>query len=240
VSNYPSLTTGRDDGVTVWGKLFAKHLVYAVGAFEGPRRPANTSGHPLFAGRVAYDILDVEDDPAYYTGSTYYGNGSYLTLGIAGMVQKDSGGVPGGTAHDYKSWNADLLFEKPFAGIGTITLEGAYYSYNTGKDAAAEMTGNAAPDAKAYLLTGEYMFPGKLGWGFVQPFVRYQHSKSETFGTTGSRVDVGVNYVIAGPNARITAVYSNNANLPGAAGSTPSLINPIKKDKFLLGVQLQF
>ena len=35
VSRYPSKTTGRDDGVAVWGKVLDGRLIYDVGAFEG-------------------------------------------------------------------------------------------------------------------------------------------------------------------------------------------------------------
>jgi hypothetical protein len=239
VSAYPAKFAGRDDGITVWGKVFDKKLVYALGVFEGQNRsPAlsNRGDHPLLAGRIAYNILDAEDDPAYYTSSTYYGSQHVLTIAFAGMYQNDGVGTAA-LRHNYASWNIDVLYEEPIDGVGTVTLEGAFYDYNTGKGAALELLGSPG-DGKAFLVTGAYMTPEKLGWGFVQPFVRYQHAKSDTFGTKSSRIDAGINYVIASHNARISAVYSNNANVSGTAGAL--LISPVKKDKLLVGLQLQF
>jgi hypothetical protein len=239
ISNYPNRLVGRDDGLTVWGKVMDKKLLYAFGVFQGSNRSAalsNHAGNPLFAGRLQFAFLEPEGAPAYYTGSTYYGSSKILTLAFAGMYQNNGVGTAA-RAHNYESWNIDLLFEYPLEGAGTVTVEGAYYNYNTGKDAVLELLGSPG-DGKAYLATGAFMFPEKVGWGFVQPFVRYQHAKSDTFGTKGSRLDVGVNYVISGPNLRISAVYSDNANVGGAAGTF--LINPVKKDKFLLGLQAQF
>src|ERR1700761_2012834 len=59
VSQYPSKFDGRDDGVTVWGKLLEKKLTYAVGVFNGHDRiagAANQADNPLFAGRIAYNF----------------------------------------------------------------------------------------------------------------------------------------------------------------------------------------
>ena len=47
-----------------------------------------------------------------------------------------------------------------------------------------------------------YLFPNKLGPGQLQPHVRYQNFNDH------SRVDVGVNYLLAGHSARLSAVYS--------------------------------
>lgn len=95
-----------------------------------------------------------------------------------------------GTAQDkgdYKAWNIDGLFEKRIgegAKYGVYTLEGAYYQYYTGgvKDIAAGYGQHSADygnvggvnDGTAFLASTAYLIPYRLGWGRLQPLVRYQ------------------------------------------------------------------
>jgi hypothetical protein len=72
VSNYTNLAVGRDNGATVWGKPFGGKLVYAVGAFKGHNKDATLSGASdklQYSGRLAFNILDPEPAPAYYTAA---------------------------------------------------------------------------------------------------------------------------------------------------------------------------
>ncbi|HEY3697229.1 hypothetical protein [Phenylobacterium sp.] len=240
VSQYPAKFAGRDDGVTVWGKLLDKKLTYAVGVFNGHNRFAgasNQSHSPLFAGRVAYNFLEVEDNPGYYTSSTYYGAADIFTVGAALMHQ--SKGV--GTAlvkGDYTGWNVDALFEKKVMDGGAVTLEGAYYNYDTddvvdvapgfaGADATANVGGIVQGDG--YLVSAAVLFPQVVGWGKFQPVVRYQHFDADLFKVKVKQYDAGVNYIIKGHNARLSAVWAH-VEATGAADD----------DKITLGVQTQF
>jgi hypothetical protein len=240
VSQYPAKFAGRDDGVTVWGKLLGKKLVYAVGGFAGHNRftgASNAGDNILYAGRITYNVFDPEDDPGYFTSSTYYGSANILAIGVAGMYQKKGVGTatsPG----DYKSWNVDLLFEKPLGDdVGVITLEGAYYKYDTdgvldvapgfgGSGAVSNVGGLVAGDA--YLAGAAYLLPGKVGWGKFQPYLRYQRFEPD-LGGFARMIDGGVNYVIDGHNARISLDYANVK-----VGSAKS------SDRYIVGVQLQF
>ncbi len=239
VSQYPAKFAGRDDGATVWGKVFDKKLVYAVGAYEGHNRYAgasNTGDDLLYAGRVAYNFLDAEPNPAYYESSTYYGSVDVLTLAFA--AQYEANGV--GTAlrrGDYTGWNMDLLFEKKLP-FGVVTLEGAYYNYNTDgvKDVAPNFNGAGATanvggitQGDGYLIGAAYLFPQKIGWGQFQPFFRYQSFDADLSHTNSKEYDLGVNYVIDAHNARISLDYSKNDG-----GGVQSY------DRFIAGIQLQF
>jgi hypothetical protein len=239
VSQYPAKFDGRDDGATVWGKVFDKKLVYSAGVFEGHNRYAGASNQgddPLIAGRVAYNFLDPEPDPAYYESSTYYGSVDILTLAFA--VQYEQNGV--GTAlrrGDYTGWNMDLLFEKKFS-FGVITLEGAYYNYNTGgvKDVAPNFNGAGGTanvgginQGDGYLIGADYLIPGKVGWGQFQPFFRYQNFDNDLTHLGADEYDLGVNYVIDGHNARVSIDYSKNQGGGVAA-----------YDRIVAGIQLQF
>jgi hypothetical protein len=240
VSQYPAKFAGRDDGVTVWGKLFEKKLTYAVGVFNGHNRIAgasNASHDPLFAGRIAFNFLDVEDNPAYYTSSTYYGSADIFTVGGSFMYQKDGVGTAL-VSGDYFGWNVDVLFEKKILDGGAITLEGSYYSYDTDDvlDVAPGFGGAGSTDnvggivqGEGYLLSAAFLFPQEIGIGKFQPVVRYQNFEPDLFPIELEQWDVGLNYIIKGHNARLSATYSN---LDAGGG--------VDNDVITLGAQLQF
>ncbi len=247
-SNYPNLAVGRDNGVMVWGKPFGGKLVYSVGAFEGHNKNAALSGGSdrlQYSGRVALNLLEAEPAPAHYTGG-WYGGKDLFTVGLATSRQSD--GVGSATRKgSLNIWNADLLFEKKLS-AGVPTLEGAYYKYNLG----AVDCGSGEPgavgcpavlptgdnlggqvDGKSYLLGAAWMFPQQIGWGKFQPFVRYQKFNRSVSSTTSKATDVGLNYIIRGPNAKISLMYTkfNDNRLAVAVRDT---------DMFTLGVQLQY
>jgi hypothetical protein len=238
VSQYPAIFAGRDDGGTVWGKVFNKKLVYAVGAYQGHndvKGASDQSGQLLYAARIAYNFLDPEDDPAYYTSSTYYGTQRILTLAFAGQYEKDGVGTaakPG----NYASWNADLLYEVPIKGIGTPTLEGAYYHYDTGgvADVATNFNGangtanvGGVSPGSAYLIGGAFLFPQQIGLGQFQPAARYQLFENNLTHADTRAFDLGVNYVIKGHNLNVSADYQHDNTLGHNI------------DKFVVGIQGQ-
>ena len=68
--------------------------------------------------------------------------------------------------------------------------------------------------------------------GQFQPYVRYQKFSRDVSNTDKTQADLGLNYVIKGHNARITAVFSKVKD-----DALPSPANDIHK--FILGVQIQ-
>lgn len=242
-SQYPAVFAGRDDGVTLWGKPMGGKLVYSAGLFEGKNRAAglsNDSAKLLVAGRIAYAILDPEPAPAYYVGNTYYGSNDIATIGFAFMHQKDGVGTALAKG-DYTAWNVDALLEKKLGAGGALTLEGAYYDYDTDGvvDASPAVCGSTdncggATQGKSWLGTLALLVPGKVGVGQFQPFVRYQQFKPDSgFGHKKTQADFGVNYVIAGPNAYVSLMYSNVKN------DDPAL-DDRRKDAVIAGVQLMY
>lgn len=240
VSQYPAKFAGRDNGLTLWGRLADKKLTYAVGAFRGHNKIAgasNEDGNLLYAGRLQYNFFDAEPNPAYYTSSTYYGSARVLALAVAGMYQSDGVGTAASKG-DYKAWNLDALFEQKLAGGGVITLEGAYYSYDTDdKSDVATNFGGAGPtdniggltQGDGWLASVAYLVPTKLGWGRLQPHFRYQTFDADLTNVTTKQYDYGVNYVIDGHNARLSLTYSKSE----ATGTADT-------DRIVLGLQLQF
>lgn len=211
VQQYPAIFAGRDNGAAVWGQIGGGKFKYQVGAFEGTGDvidpgPDGILGTPddipgpngadnlLYAGRLVLNLWDPE--PGYYNSSTYYGAKNILALGAAAMVQHNAVGDlanPG----DFTGWNIDALAEKKLGGSGVVSLEGAYYSYDRDK---------AAPDSDGYFVLGSYLLPQKIGVGQFQPMVRYQSLDTDQVGVQ-IRQEYGLNYIIDGHNARISAVF---------------------------------
>jgi len=247
VSAYPTLSIGRDNGIMAWGKPMGGKLVYSVGAFTGHNVTAggsNDSGNLLYAARVAYNFLDPEPAPAYYTASTYYGSKDIFTVALVYQHQKDGVGSSPLAKGNYNSWSTDVLYETKVDGGGVVTGEGAYYKYGLGAvDCGSGEPGAAVCPAgsnvggavagKAYLATLAYMFPQQVGIGKFQPFVRLQKFKRDLSQTTNKQNDIGVNYVINGHDARFSMVYSklNDSRLAPALAST---------NQFQLGFQFQY
>lgn len=241
VSQYPAKFAGRDDGVTVWGKLLDKKLTYAVGVFNGHDRiagAANHDGQPLVAARFAYNFWDVEDNPGYYTSSTYYGAANVATLAF--VVQHQADGV--GTASrrgDYTAWNVDGLLEKKIMDGGAVTLEGAYYDYNTQgvldvapdfNDASSTANVGGITQGHAFLVSGGVLLPTVVGVGRFQPVVRYQEFDATISPKPTTRqYDASLNYIIKGHNARLSLDYAHES-----ASFHPD------DDRVTAGVQLQF
>jgi hypothetical protein len=251
VNGYPSYAVGRDKGLLAWGKVFDKKVVYSIGAFEGHNNYeglSSESDNLLYAGRLAINFLDPELAPAYYTGSTYYGAADIFTVGLVMQTQADGVGTAAAKG-DYTAYNVDVLFETKDTGSGSVTLEGAYYDTDTDDTVDAsngEKNTGGLRQGESYLLGAAYLFPQKVGWGQFQPYVRFQKFEldeivgtgdpvaPEQFGADYKQFDIGVNYVIAGPNAKISATYSKNEFEPDGTGDDSDY------NTFVLGVQLQF
>lgn len=222
VQNYPSIFAGRDDGLAVWGQVGGGKFKYQVGAFQGRNGvgTSNQSDSLLYAGRLTINLWDPE--PGYYNDSTYYGAKEILAFGLTAQSQSDGVGTalnPG----DFNAWSIDALMEKKL-GKDVLSVEGAYYRYDTG------VVDPTLIDGDGFFVQVSYLIGAKVGSGKFQPHVRYQTLDETNAGQERKRYDVGVNYIIDGHNARITAIYAKEEN---GTGSTPDA------DLFKIGVQLQ-
>lgn len=234
-SRTPFAFGGRDDGAVLWGNVAGGKLLYVVGAFQGKNRAAglsNASDELLYAARLAYSFLDAET--GYYGTSSYFGEKDIFTVGLSFQSQKDAVGTALNRG-DYRQVAVDALFERKLAGQGVLTLEGAYYDYDTDgvadvlpTDALCSSVNNCggAVQGDAVLATAAYLIPTQVGIGRFQPYVRYQRFDPDAAART-RQWDLGVTYVMAGHNARVSAAYSSSET--GNAGST---------DRFIFGVQL--
>lgn len=239
---------GRDEGVAVVGDFMGGALGVSFGAFEGDNifrfsgvnaqkessaaaRTLRADDKLMYAGRVQYAFWDAE--PGYYGTGNYFGAKDVLTIGIAGR-RKSDGAISPTAVGDYSSYSVDFLMEKKNVGPGTLSLEAAYYDYDTDRVFLAE-------EGKAYYVGTGYLFDTTVGWGKFMPFARYQKFDADgatsavgvntsTIGVDTRRYDLGVNYVMAPYNALISAEYQKT-KITGINNDTNAV---------LVSLQMQF
>jgi hypothetical protein len=226
---------GRDEGVAIVGSFLEDKLAVSFGAFEGNNifrfsgvgaqsqssaaaTALGAEDNLMYAGRVQLDLWDAE--PGYYGTGNYFGAKDILAIGIAGR-QKADGALSTTAVGDYSSYSIDFLLEKKNVGPGTLSLEAAYYDYDTDKVFLAE-------EGDAYYVGAGYLFDTPVGWGKFMPFVRHQEFDADNNIKT-ERTDIGVNYVIAPYNALISAEYQKT-DVTGASNT----------DAILISLQMQF
>ena len=203
---------GRDEGVTVWGTK--NKFQYAIGVFDGVNGFGNQDDDLLYAGRFAYNFLNMEDNPAYYTSSTYHGGlGNIFTLGVSFQQQKGGTGSDAESG-DFSGYTVDLLSETVVSGGGVLTIEAEYKEFD------ADYTVATAPadlgtsgcfclfDGGSSFLTVGYMFPAEFGVGKIQPYVRIVEN-SPSDGDSSDLTEFGINYIISGHNARLNVNFSS-------------------------------
>tara|TARA_Y100001936_G_scaffold253666_1_gene319893 strand:+ start:8496 stop:9800 length:1305 start_codon:yes stop_codon:yes gene_type:complete len=243
---------GRDDGVVFFGDLDVPQpmgmgtgtLQYSVGVFNGTRSASgkgpNQSNAASYTGRLTYNFLNPEKNPGYYTSGTYYGGaGDILAIAVGVNHQKDGAGSFGNRA-DFTGLVTDLLFEKPLDNnMGVVTFNAEYKRFWAEFDDAAYTDGNCMCvfRGQSWTMYGLYLIPHKVGIGRFQPYGRFTSVQPEN-SSKREEIEGGVNYVIDGHNARISAfyqhgdLYTKGLNYaPGATGA--------KIDKFTVAFQLQ-
>ncbi len=233
---------GRDEGVAFVGSFLEDKVAVSFGAFEGDNifrfsgvgaqsessaaaTALNADDNLMYAGRVQVALWDSE--PGYYGTGNYFGAKDVLTVGIAGR-QKSDGAISLTDVGDYSSYSIDFLMEKKNVGPGTLSLEAAYYDYDTDKVFLAE-------EGDAYYVGAGYLFNQQVGWGKFMPFARYQEFDADNNVKT-DRYDIGVNYVMAPYNAIISAEYQNT----GLSGSGVAAGANKDVDAILISMQYQF
>ncbi|MGR3179363.1 MAG: hypothetical protein ACUZ8E_15045 [Candidatus Anammoxibacter sp.] len=238
VQAYPAIFAGRLEGLSIWGQsqMGPVHVKYQLGAFDefvstragGP----NDDDDLIYTGRLTFNFWDPE--PGYYNNSTYYGDKDILAIGLVGFFQNNGAGSRGDRG-DFVAWNIDFLLEKKLSNGGVVNLEAAFYNYDLdGKQAAETASGGGLVDGHSYLAVASYLFPQKIGWGQIQPIVRYMNFNQERHGGTRERWEVGAAYIIDGHNARVNFFYANEHPGRGTRGGDDDSFGIIK-----IGLQLQ-
>ncbi|HPG27448.1 MAG TPA: hypothetical protein PLW10_17575, partial [Myxococcota bacterium] len=203
----------RDQGVNIWGAAGPEGaLQYVFGVFQGLQSSStagpNQDDNPLFAARVAYNFLNVEKNPGYYTSGTYYGTaGDVFT--VAGVVQYQKDGT-GSRANpgDFLNLSADVIFEKVIEDCGVFTFNGEYKHFDSDYDSAAFGDADvfAMFDGDSFSVVGLYMFEPKVWIGQFQPYFRYTGIYANG-SSDREEYEAGINYIIDGHNANMALFY---------------------------------
>ncbi|MBH0184976.1 MAG: hypothetical protein HP477_06050 [Nitrospira sp.] len=238
---------GRDNGAVFFGKIhpFGTHLMYVGSVFTGVRGGPNTGSSLMYAGRLQWNLLNDEDNPGYYTSGTYYGTAGDI-VAIAGNVQhqKDGAGSPTLGTSDFTGLSLDLLIEKLLPNnMGVFTFNGEFKRFfaNYGATAAANGNGDTFGifNGDSWTVYGLYLIPQQVGIGRFQPYGRFT-SIDPRYSALRQEWEGGVNYIISGHNARISAFYrygditsKSFVNFtPGASGD--------RVDSFHVALQMQY
>jgi hypothetical protein len=193
---YPSVFSGRDNGVTYWGDFkagFAKIKVSA-GAFDGSS--ANGNASLIWAGRVQIDFWDPED--GYYLNGTYYGDKNLLAF--AGATQVQSGKT---------ATTADFLMERKVLAGGAFTVESEYSNYNR----LGGYNANYPQSQGAYGLAS-FLIPKQVGIGKFEVLGKYAIAQF-TGGTVThpsyrqNTAEVNFSYIIKKFDARVMSFYKS-------------------------------
>jgi hypothetical protein len=251
---------GRDNGVAFFGKIHpgGTHLQYVAGVFTGTQSGLvnvggvgpNLRNSLKYAGRLTWNLLNEEKNPGYYTSGTYYGTaGDILALAVGGEYQNAAAGSLANPA-PFGAFVSDILFEKVLQNKGVITVNAEYKRYWAGNLASfsdATTGGNftnfpifAGTSFTTYAM---YLFPNEIGIGRFQPYGRYTFVNS-VHASALDEFEAGVNYVIAGHNARISSWWRHGnlapTGAPALSGFSPTGIGGPHQDSFHVALQLQY
>jgi hypothetical protein len=190
---------GRSAGAVAWGECNNGMVRYFGGIFA-----PSAGSSPLYSARVSVAAIGAEH--GFWGNSTYSGAQNIVAVGLGAQYQKDGSGVPGttnamgmpvpGATDDYAELNADVFAELQTGGGSYVTGEAAYYhfagDYNPVKD-------------ELYLLAA--YTTDRIGIGQIQPMLRFQWAKNDA--ATLTTIDVGANYLLAGPALRLMLVFQH-------------------------------
>ena len=218
---------GRDDGIAIHGDANGGKLEWAYGVFEGLEGGADQEDNVRHTASLTYAFDDAE--PGFYAGSTYFGAKKITTLNFAMHHEED--GV--GTATDqgnFTGYSVDALIERTLGNGAVVDLEGAYYDWDTD-----DKFDNTITQGDSFFVLASYLMPNKVSLGGIggqfQPYTRYQGYNRDMKNDTGStgytdRIEAGLNYVIDGFNAKVTALWQQTEDVTTV-------------DRYVLGMQFQ-
>jgi len=204
---------GRDNGVSIHGDIGGGKIKWAYGAFEGLQGGADLDDNLRHTARVDFALGDPE--PGFYTGSTYFGAKKLTTIGLVWHREEDGVGTAADQG-DFTGLSADILIERTLGSGAVVNLEGAYYDWDTDGKADGTIT-----QGDSFLALASYLMPGKTSigglQGQLQPYVRYQGYDQDNSNSAGSRgykdrTEAGLNYVLDGFNAKLTAYWYVDAD----------------------------
>ena len=242
---------GRDNGAVFFGKIHpgGTHLQYVASVFTGLQSSAtagpNQRNSLKYAGRLTWNLLNDESNPGYYTSGTYYGTaGDILALAVGGEYQNAGSGSLANKSI-FGSVVTDLLFEKVLPNNNGVFTLNAEFKRMWAQDLAA--FAQAGPGGDCFCMfsgtswTGYalYLFPQEIGIGRFQPYGRYTSISPVHNSNQRTEWELGLNYVIAGHNARISTYWRYGDIATNFLNYSPTA-SGAKVDSFHVALQFQY
>ena len=227
---------GRDNGIAVHGDINGGKFKWAYGVFEGVTGGSDIDDNVKHTARIDFALGDPE--PGFYTGSTYFGAKQLATLGIVFQHEQDASGTATDQG-DFTGVGADLLIEKTIGSGAVLNLEGSYLDFDLDDKVG---TGNLL-QGNSYLVLASYLSPNKVSLGGIsgqlQPYARFQSFDRDQTNAAGNRgtkdrTEAGINYVIDGFNAKITALWYVDTEHKSTDGA-----DEVDKNTVMLAMQFQ-
>ena len=204
-----------------------------------------------FAGYFQWMFGEIESNLLPYETGSYLGTKRVFNIGVGGhyqanaMARCDVGADgmcgTGKQSYDMTLFGADVFADTP-VGDGAITAYGVYYYYDFGPDFLRHIgimalgqpggrggvlsgAGNRYPvigtGHHVFVQTG-YLLPWYLGTTRLQPYASLQLSMMEALADPMIVPELGVNWFLAGHNAKITLNYRNRPLFaPARDGAEP-------------------
>jgi hypothetical protein len=252
---------GRDNGIVFFGKVdpMGTHVLYALSVFTGLQSAGafgpNQRSTLKYAGRLQWNLLADEqaENPGYYTAGGYYGGyGDVLALAVSGEYQNQGAGSFANPS-PYKTFIADILYEKVLADKGVFTWNAEYKRY-WAQNLAAYGNGDCfcVFNGTSFTTYALYLFPQEIGIGRFQPYGRYTYINNVYQDGGGQdEFEGGVNYVISGFNARLSAFWRHTGGDTGPqngagfassvnAAGTGLATSGKHSDAFVAALQMQY
>jgi hypothetical protein len=203
---------GRSVGAVAWGDLAEGKFKYYAGAFV----PPNVNDSPLYSGRLSTSLIGKET--GFGQRSTFYGEQNILALAVGAQYQHNASVGPApadpaqGTAprDDFSEVNADILAEFQLGNAAFVTGELDLYQY----------FGDYNPAKQQLTALAAYASP-VIGWGQLQPMVRYQYAANGDRKET--MLDASLGYLLRQQRLRFWVGY-NTTRLEGQPGGGPTLV----------------
>ncbi len=232
---------GRDNGLAIHGDVNGGKFKWAYGIFEGTEGGSDVDDNVKHTARIDFALGDPE--PGFYTGSTYFGAKQLATLGLVFQHEEDAAGTATDKG-DFTGIGADILIERTLGSGAVLNLEGSYFDWDLDDKSGhtGTNTGNLL-QGDSFLVLASYLMPNKVSLGGIsgqlQPYCRYQSYDRDQTNAAGSRgrkdrTEAGLNYVIDGFNAKITALWYVDTEHKHTGGA-----NNVDKNTAMLAMQFQ-
>jgi len=256
---------GRDNGAVFFGRIdpMGTHLLYAFMVATGLQGASNRGSSLSYTGRLQWNLLndEQEQNPGYYTAGGYYGGyGNLLAIAAGFNHQKDGAGTAN-NASDMNALVIDALVEYLIPNNGGIFTANAEFKrywgtqLNAYREFAAEAAGGPAVNGltalncmcvfngHSWTVYALYMMPNTIGWGKFQPYGRFTSIIPQD-SSLREEWEAGVNYVIDGFNARVSAWWTYGDLGPKGFVGGPGVFAPgragNRADTFNVAFQFQY